>query len=472
MRQRKEASPNRTPKGLQVHVKEPGQGHAVSNRSHRKTTIWAVSAVVFVLFAAPRLRLVSVGAPIYALDLLSLGSLIATRGMPIRLGVGRALIPLVVIFFTGLNLSQLSRIAFGPGNEEATYMLVRYTACAALFVSALRVMSTDDGPRDILRALTAGVFFTSTVTVAYSISATRGLTKPLFSLRFLAPDTVGDKINTAIAAAERGRSLVGNETLTGAVLGLAWPLLMLTAYSEAGRWRKFAAISALACSAAMVATYSRGSIVMLLASALVLLFLGTKVTRRSLAWIAAILLLAFTGLNSVANASMFDRLERRFASIGLGESDSELSDWGVSEQTRLSSYLSLATYLKDDPSRVALGWGNTRKRFKGPAATFPKHAVITAGTYHFGLFAGLAMSAMAPFILWVAMKRRIRRPSPAAVFLGASAASMLIWQLIGHAPISFPRATSIFLIPVALFATLRTGGEASAAHRVFGDASR
>jgi hypothetical protein len=424
--------------------------------------------MLFLLFGAPKARVVVAGAPLYLIDvLLAMLLLVAlnNRGLPNR---GSNQIPLLVgVFFSMVCLSEIhSAIVFGTP-AASLYMVFRFGLAASLAFTMPRLLDSGEILSAAMKGLVAGALFSATVTILYSLPATRPLvTNTVFSTDFLAPET--ESLSRALAyysaeAGVRGRSLLGAATFTSGVLGAVWPLVLFArkVFSNEARWLTAATIGALIVPIAILMTYGRTAWLSVIVVSSVLLAGRSSGGRRTVLLLVAVTAVIVHLAGWRSEVLMVDRV------VNKTRVTFQDPTFGKAERERTLSYTEPFEHLTENPLWLVVGSGRSSARLsrrgrlggellvnEGARAT---HSTFSITYYSFGMVAAVSI------LLSVALIGRMlysRIQGAARTYGGvdretwqlllASWAGLGIWMLAGHGVGGEPRGTMVFFLITGL----------------------
>lgn len=423
----------------------------------RENALWWLCLAVFILFAAPKLRITIGSIPLYIIDLISLVTLYQARAL--RRPDSSALRPLVVGILVFAVLSEW--IAGGRIGTvvQPIYIIARTLIAASLFFVLPKIVVSSKQLEPILKAALLGALITSTLMIMTSVPQTRALAiNSVFSISILEPSDVTRRYDIYSEQADRGRSLVGVSILSAAFLNGIWALLfVLRSFPQlTGRWRALLALATILAPVGIVASYSRGAVIGLLLVIMAVLFVNTSTVRRPLVAGVAIVLIVVTWLGWDSSYFYFERLEDA-TELALEETYTNVS---VTE--RLFSYTEPWAHVTAHPAFLFVGQGFARRTVSGhdlvegnDAAT---HSVFAAAYYGYGLLAALLYVGL--LFKAISMVWRVVNHSPPGferTFSGALLAGLMgmsSWFFLGHAAVSEPRGAMFLFFCFGLVATL------------------
>ena len=185
----------------------------------------AGAVVFFVLVAAPRMRALPVGPPIYAIDLLIVATwyFSLVRGSRIR---RTPISPIILTYGAFVIISEATGMMVFQSLGAPIYMLCRVLLAFSLFFLVRRVVTGPWELQTVLKACVAGIGITAVIVILVSLPMTRTFAvKYVFSIGWLEPagESVARRFSV-LTGGMRGRSLVGVSNLSGAFAGMMWLL--------------------------------------------------------------------------------------------------------------------------------------------------------------------------------------------------------------------------------------------------------
>jgi hypothetical protein len=431
--------------------------------------LW-LGVLAFLLLAAPKTRLVVAGAPLYAVDVLIALIVVGCWSRP-KTGL-RSLQPLpaIISLYAGFIVLSEAKAAIAYGSVfYSFYMATRFVLAIALAFVLPKMLTSYRAVGILLKGLTLGALFAATLTIMYSLPATRPLVvSTVFSFAPICPESAMLVNRTgfyAVDAGIRGRSLLGASTFTSGVLGGVWPLMLLARswLAPARVWRRLASVACVLVPVAILMTYGRTAwLTVIVVSAVLLAFRQTGGRRTVIVLVAGVaLVLQLLGWRS--DLFMIDRV------VTTTRQALEAPTVGRAERERFLSYVEPFSHLVENPSWVVAGTGRSSERLarrgslgadllvdeRGRAT----HSAFGITYYCFGFMAALCQIGFVVFGLLYLFRHASQTSVPMAVLLWqvlfASWSGMSVWWLFGHGIAGEPRGAMVFFLVFGLVFSAR-----------------
>jgi len=426
-----------------------------------------LSLLIFILMAAPRIRIVISSAPLYLLDGLIAVLFVSAYNRP---KIKRKPITRIVgVYLIFVCLSELRGMAEYMMPAESIYMLVRFCFAISLFFILPKLVTTLDDLAPVLKGAMAGLLVASIITIMYSLAPTRSLImNTVFSYDFLCPGSESlawhNLALSGVAAAMRGRSLIGAATMTTGFLGVMWPLAFLACKWPGldRRWKIIALLASIVAPFAVLMTYGRTAwLIVALIGTMIAIFGFTGGRRNILiAAIGCMLLIHQYGLHS--DHFMIDRIMKSTQRT----LNQPFEDKGTTE--RLQSFTEPFAHLWENPFWLIMGAGRTGQRMsrRGDIAAqlfdesgLATHSAFAMAYYSFGLPAAICqvLLILFGFRLILQRLRSLEKPNQEHVLIWQSLlmawCGMALWWLSGHAIVGEPRGAMLFFFMYGLLLT-------------------
>jgi len=418
--------------------------------------------MVFILLAAPKLRITIGPAPLYFIDGIIALLLLSANRMPAVKWLSLKPLPtLVSLYLAFIYVGELRGFFIYGAALESFYMIGELTLAVFVFFIVPRLVRNAEAMAMVLKAIVAGLLCTSIVTIMYSLAPTRPLLmNTIFSYNFLVPSAESLARKTlyygGVAEAMRGYSLIGPATITTGFLGTMWPFTFLAAYwSEIDRrWRKMANITSIATPIAILMTYGRAAwftVIVIVAMSIIFGFIKSR--RNVLILVIGLAIVAFwTGWQS--EWFLVDRVVKKTKITFMNPYEDETF------VPRLLSYRQPFSHIIENPTWLVAGAGRVGKRLsqRGNIAAelynlagLSTHSGFGMAYYCYGMFAAIIHVVIMLSGLKLILKR-LKRRTPKGVplykitwhaFLMAWC-GLLFWWLPGHAVIGETRGVILF----------------------------
>ena len=450
-----------------VHVKQDGQtaldpGWAVSGAHFRKTTLplRLLVIMIFILLAAPKMRVMIGPAPLYIIDaIIAFLFLAANQASAVR--PMKQLSSLVVVYLVFVYIGEMRGLMQYGKPMESFYIIGQSSLAISLFYLIPRLVRTSDSLALTLKAIVAGLIFTSIITILYSLGSTRPLVvKIFFSHNFLVP--YGERMAQEMLymsgeiEALRGQSLIGVSTITTGFLGTMWAFTFLASRwpGFSANWIKAAHIASMATPVAMLMTYGRAAWVTVLAIGGIAFFFGFAKGRRNILILAACLAIIVYQVGWRSELFMVNRVvEKTKLAI-----DDPYKEESVAQ--RLLSYTQPFSHLMEHPLWLFAGTGRVGQKLSQRGnieaelrdrAGLSKHSGFGMAYYSYGLLAAFTHALIIlnglRFIV-----RRLQESTPKDSSLHKITwqtflmtwVGLLCWWLPGHAVIGEARGVILF----------------------------
>ncbi len=422
-----------------------------------------LGVMVFLLLAAPKLRIMIGPAPLYVIDGLIAYLLLSSNRLPtVKWASLNSPLPNLVTFYLMLIwLGELRGLVTYGAVLESVYIVVEFSLAVSLFFTVPSLVNNTEACSVILKAIVVGLFCASAVTILYSFAPTRSLVmNTIFSYDFLVPNSESLARRTlyygGLTEAMRGQSLIGTSTITTGFLGTMWAFTFLAIKWPGidGKWRILLHITTITTPIAMLMTYGRAAWLTVIVIGAMSMILGFAKSRRNTAILVIGLTIVVFRLGWKSELFMVDRVfEKTQLAI---ENPYEEKSFG----NRLLSYTQPFSHLMDHPVWLVAGAGRVGQKLSSrghvaaelyEAAGLSKHSGFGMAYYCYGMLAAITHTLIMfnglRFIL-----KRLQGPVPEGsplykitwqAFLMAWV-GLLFWWLPGHAMVGEARGVILF----------------------------
>jgi len=418
--------------------------------------------MVFLLLAAPKLRIMVGPAPLYIIDgIIALLLLSANRMPPVNWSVLKPFPTLVSLYLIFIYIGEFRGFIIYGRLSESVYMIGEFTLGVFLFFIVPRIVRDAESIALVLKAIVAGLLCCSLVTIMYSLAPTRlFVMNTVLSYKFLVPEAESLAQQTlyygGLTDAMRGQSLIGTSTITTGFLGTMWAFTFLAANWPGidGKWRTMAHIASIATPIAMLMTYGRAAWFTVIVIGVMSLIFGFVKSRRNAVILVIGLFIAVFKFGWQSELFMVDRV--------VNKTQITLAD-PYGDETflpRLLSFTQPFSHLLEHPLWLIAGTGRVGQKLSNrgdlvaelyDAAGLPKHSGFGMAYYCYGLLAALTHT----LIMWNGFKliwKRLQAIPPKGVpfykitwqaFL-MTWVGLICWWLPGHAMIGEARGVILF----------------------------
>ncbi|MDA3898019.1 MAG: hypothetical protein PF482_17940 [Desulfobacteraceae bacterium] len=418
--------------------------------------------MVFLLLAAPKLRIMIGPAPLYAIDGAIALLLLAANRMPIVKWSALKPFPTLVSFYLMLIfVGEFRGLVVYGRLLESVYMLGEFTLGVSLFFIVPRLVRDTEAGTVVLKAIVAGLLCCCAVTIMYSLAPTRTFVmNTVFSYDFLVPNSESLARRTlyygGLTEAMRGQSLIGTSTITTGFLGTMWAFTFLAANWPGieGKWLKIVHITAIATPIAMLMTYGRAAWLTVIAIGTMSIVFGFAKSRRNTAILVIGLAIVFFKVGWQSELFMVDRVFEKTQLVIENPYEEE------SFAHRLRSFTQPFSHLLDNPIWLVAGAGRVGQKLSNRGnveselrdqAGLSKHSGFGMAYYCYGLLAAVTHVLIMLNGLRLILKR-LQGPAPNDLplykitwqaFLMAWV-GLLFWWLPGHAMVGEARGVILF----------------------------
>ena len=424
-------------------------------KTHRRALLW-LCITIFVLLSAPRMNLRIGPIPFYFIDLfLLITYVLATKLRPVR--TTRTMFGNIVgvIFFLAI-VSEIYGAVSNASYFEPIYNIARTLMAFSIFISARRIIRTQEDLNKVLVFAFFGITVTALLLVLSSIPPTRSFSNNyIFSITFFEPasESVINSYSKYVGAM-RGRSYVGVSILSAAFVNSIWPLLLLLRKNTRPNpfWKSMMFAGFILLPASVVFTYSRGAIIGLVFVALGILIFNSGNARNLLVTtlFAGVMIFIYIGLDS--GYFYFQRLEKSTTRIV------EQPVQKRNETERLYAYVEPFWHLQEHPEYIVLGEGLTHSGVAATTAIIEgnraDHAAFAKSYYAYGLLAALLYVVLLFSSLVYTLNNAVLSRSVFTLRFSRVLFPVLLglfpWFVLGHAAVSTHRGATLFLFIIAL----------------------
>lgn len=444
----------------------PSIARPASDQRDGETISWPLrwlSVMVFLLLAAPKLRIMVGPAPLYAVDCLLAYLLFTSKRMPVVkwASLGTPLPTLVTFYLLLTWVGELRGLLTYGALLESVFIIGEFSLGISLFFIVPRLVRSSDAVSILLKAIVAGLLCASAVTILYSLAPTRSLVmNTVLSYKFLVPEAESLARKTlyygGLTDAMRGQSLIGTSTITTGFLGTMWVFTFLASKWPGinGKWLTFAHIAAITTPIAMLMTYGRAAWLTVLVLGTMSFIFGFAKSRRYIVILVIGLAIIAFRIGWQSELFMVDRVV--FKTQLAIENPYEEESFGH----RLLSFTQPFSHLLDHPSWLIAGVGRVGQKLSNRGnietrlldeAGLSKHSGFGMAYYCYGLLAAIThvLLMLSGFQL---VLNRLQRPFKKKIplytltwqtFLMAWI-GLLFWWLPGHAMIGEARGVILF----------------------------
>ena len=418
--------------------------------------------MVFLLLAAPKLRIMVGPAPLYVIDGIIAFLLLSAKRIP---SVNRpALKPfpaLVSLYLIFIYIGEFRGFVIYGKIFESIYIMGEFTLGVSMFFIVPRLVRDAEATALVLKAIIAGLLCCSAVTIMYSLAPTRPFVmNTILSYKFLVPEAESLAQKTlyygGVTEAMRGQSLIGTSTITTGFLGTMWGFTFLAANWPGidGRWRLMAHVAAIATPIAMLMTYGRAAWLTVIVLGVMSILFGFAKSRRNAVILVIGLAVVAIKFGWQSELFMVDRvIEKSQVTLEDPYADESFSP-------RLLSFTSPFSHLLEHPLWLVAGTGRVGQKLSArgdlvaelyDAAGLSNHSGFGMAYYCYGLLAAIihALLMLNGFkLIW----KRLRGNPPEGMPLYKITwqtflmtwVGLLCWWLPGHAMVGEARGVILF----------------------------
>ncbi len=422
-----------------------------------------LGVMVFIVLAAPKMRIMVGPAPLYATDALIALLLLSANRMPnMKRRSSNSFSGLISLYLILVWMGELHGLSIYGTVLESMYLIGQTGLAISLFFTVPRLVRSAEAVTVVLKAAVAGMLCTSVITILYSLGPTRPLVmNTVLSYNFLVPSAEslarGVLARQGVAEAMRGYSLVGPSTMTTGVLGTVWGFAFLAANwpNIQGRWRIMANLTTIITPVAILMTYGRAAwFTAIVIGAMSMLF-GFAKSRRNM--IILLLGLGFIVYWVGWQSEWF--LTERVVKTTQHTLENPYED--ESTAARLLSFTQPFSHMLQNPIWLLVGTGVLGQKRSLPqdlmtglyedAGLSTKHSTFGMAYYCYGFVAAMTNALLMLNGLLFILKRLRRRPPKGVplytltwqAFLLAWC-GLLFWWIPGHALVSKPHGVIVF----------------------------
>ena len=424
--------------------------------------------MVLILLAAPKTRMTIGPLPLYLIDVLNgLLLLYAIRKPPIKRL--KPLSSLVTVYLIFVWAGELRGMIIYGAVLEPIYMIVQFSLGISLFFVVPKLVRTQNDVSLVLKAIVAGLIFTSLITIFYSFGPTRDLVMELFfSHNFFVPSAERLAQRTlqmaGIQDTLRGQSLIGTSTITTGFLGVMWAFSFLAAAWPGlqAQWRNAAIWASILTPLAMLATYGRAAWLTVIVIGSMAFFFGFARGRKNMLVLIAGLTMIVYQVGWQSDLFLVDMLVQKTQNFAENPYEAE--------HERLGSYIEPFYHLMENPSWLLIGAGRVGKKLSQrgdieatlrDVAGLSNHSGFGMAYYCYGLIAAITHALIILFGLLLVRARLKNTPGNRyslnketwqVFFMGSI--GMVLWWLPGHAMIGEGRGVILFFFFYGFLASI------------------
>ncbi|MDM8553361.1 O-antigen ligase family protein [Desulfococcaceae bacterium HSG7] len=445
----------------QAEITMPAHLRTESDRHTDRPLYW-LGVMVFILLAAPKMRIMIGPAPLYIIDGLIFLLLLSAWKMPaVKRSSSNHLPALVFCYLMFIYIGELRGLVIYQALFKSIYMMGVFSLGVSVFFIVPKLVRDTEAMTVVLKAIVIGLLCTSTITIMYSLSLTRPLVmKTMFSYDFLVPSAESLARRTlvygGVVEAMRGNSLIGTSTITTGFLGTVWAFACLAANwpGIVGAWRIIANIVSIATPVAILMTYGRAAWLTVIVIGTMFLFFGFVKSRRNTLILSLCLLMVAIQFGWKSNLFMVERVVKK-TRLTL---ENPFKD--ESFVPRLLSFTQPFSHVWRHPSWLIAGAGRVGHKISAQGnrviqlrelAGLSKHSGFGMAYYCYGMAAAI-IHALLMFNGLRLILRRLRRPPLKEMplykitwqaFLMAWC-GLFFWWLPGHAMVGEARGVILF----------------------------
>lgn len=433
--------------------------------TRQRFVVTVLATLAFLLSGMPKLH-VSIGAPLYAVDIIILYLLFRSRNrfhFKFR-GYPQLIARLLLCYLLFVILGELNGGFVYNRPFESTYILFR--SCLAVSIAYIipGQIRTLSELRTILQGVMAGLVLSSAIAVLYSVPSTRDITETLFSIKMLAPnsDAIVDQSNAyydqVFAGSYRGLTLLGASTFSSGIMATLWPMLFIgfaTSFFK-GVWKHLHRLAMFLVPLGILATYGRSAWLSVVLVAISILLWGSQ--RGRLKLILSFLLVGLL-ISQVSIAPITSKLPLVNRVISKTQLTVESGAATESEAERFLAYVEPFSHVIRHPSFLFMGTGAAQRRWSGNAfeeADTASHAIPGMAYYAYGV--GGAVCQIGLFSLaFLTIYRRLRQAQrylPGTTWMWRSLLAcwfgLLPWWCFGHGIVTAPRGAMVFFFFIGI----------------------
>lgn len=439
---------------------------ASNQRTHRVSlSVRWLAVIAFMLFAAPKLRIMIGTVPLNFIDaVILLLFLITGRKSGVKWSSFRPLPTLVTLYLAFIYIGELRGMAIYDALLESLYMIGQLSLAVSLFFIVPRVVRGPEAAAFVLKGLVAGVICASTITIMYALAPTRPLVMDtILSYNFLVPNAEQVASQTLAlggdTTAMRGYSLIGVSTATTGFLGIAWGLTFLAANWPGirGNWSVMANISSIITPVAILLTYGRVAWLTVVVIGAMILFFGFARGRLKIVTLLVGFSILIYQVGWHSESFLFEDVAWKTKRTIY----TPMEDQGTA--IRIFSYTQPVLHLSENPVWLVAGAGRVGQRLSQrreieaelrDLAGLSTHSGFGMAYYAYGMVAAIIHVLLIWYGGRLILRHLRKQPSPGGplykitwqAFL-MSWTGLLFWWLSAHGMVAdFPGVDLFFLL--------------------------
>ena len=420
-----------------------------------------LAILAFLLSGSPKLH-ISVGAPLYAVDIIVLYLFMKSKRKAHfrHRSYAKTIVHLLGAYLLFVILGEL-RGGFVYGRPlDSIYILCRSCLAVSIAYIVPRQVQTLSDLRILLKGILLGLLLSAAIAVLYSIPQTRGIADGIFSIKTLTPNSdqlagvANSYYDDVFEGSYRGRTLLGASTFSSGVMAALWPLIFMCSalLPDKGFWKYASKAGLCLLPLGILATYGRSawlSVILVTASSLLW---GSVRGRIKLLFGILIsgLLIASLGAGAITeNLPLVNRVvDKTQVTIEYGAEKE-------SEAERFLAYVEPFEHVTKYPSFLLAGSGVAQRRWGGNAygeALSASHAIPGMSYYAYGV--GGAICQIGFMLLsFRLISRRLQQASQhlrVMTWIWRSLLAcwfgLLPWWCFGHGIVTAPRGAMVFFL--------------------------